>query len=209
MVLYHSLPGTEIKRFFTTASRGQKSNGSLPQPPGDRNQMVLYHSLPGTEIKRFFTTASRVQKSNGSLPQPPGDRNQMVLYHSLPGTEIKWFFTTASRGQKSKDSLPQPPGHHNSKNEHHHPSYFNTKAKFYEGITSKFDKNALSRGGSQVRGPYLSKLRRAEVGAKIVGVFRVKNHDFTTKYHIFSNFRGARARPPGSVPAKAHWGCGW
>ena len=30
------------------------------------------------------------------------------------------------------------------------------------------------------------------------GVFRVKNHDFTPKNHIFSNFRGGacRVRPP-------------
>ena len=45
---------------------------------------------------------------------------------------------------------------------------------------------------------------RAEGGAKIFGVFRVKNHDFTQKNHIFSNFRGARAGcapPPGSAPA--------
>ena len=28
---------------------------------------------------------------------------------------------------------------------------------------------------------------------KILGVFRVKNHDFTPKNHILSNFRGARA----------------
>ena len=35
--------------------------------------------------------------------------------------------------------------------------------------------------GYQVRGggAHLNKLRRAEGGAKIVGVFRVKNHDFT------------------------------
>ena len=33
----------------------------------------------------------------------------------------------------------------------------------------------------------------AEGGAKTFGVFRVKNHDFTQKNHIFSNFRGARA----------------
>jgi hypothetical protein len=33
----------------------------------------------------------------------------------------------------------------------------------------------------------------AEGGAKIFAVFRVKNHDFTPKNHIFSNFRGARA----------------
>jgi hypothetical protein len=30
----------------------------------------------------------------------------------------------------------------------------------------------------------------AEGSAKIVGVFRVKNHDFTPKNYIFSNFRG-------------------
>ena len=42
-------------------------------------------------------------------------------------------------------------------------------------------------------GADLKKLRRAEGGAKIVGVFRVKNHDFTPKNHIFSNFREARA----------------
>jgi hypothetical protein len=41
-------------------------------------------------------------------------------------------------------------------------------------------------------------LRRAEGGAKIVGVFRVKNHDFKPKNHIFSNFRGdaRRVLPP-------------
>jgi hypothetical protein len=33
----------------------------------------------------------------------------------------------------------------------------------------------------------------AEGGAKIFGVFRVKNHDFTPKNHISSNFRGACA----------------
>ena len=57
--------------------------------------------------------------------------------------------------------------------------------------------------GFQVReGAHLKKLRRAEGGAKIVGVFRVKNHDFTPKNHIFSNFRGAGApgAPPGSAP---------
>jgi hypothetical protein len=73
---------------------------------------------------------------------------------------------------------------------------------------------------------HLKKLRRAEGGAKIFGVFRVKNHDFTQKNvifpilggggrnfwgisceksrfyakknHIFTNFRGSarRVRPP-------------
>jgi hypothetical protein len=33
-----------------------------------------------------------------------------------------------------------------------------------------------------------------EGGANIFGVFRVKNHDFAPKNHIFSNFRGGWAR---------------
>ena len=36
------------------------------------------------------------------------------------------------------------------------------------------------------------------------GVFRVKNHDFTPKNYIFSNFRGGARRvlpPPESAPA--------
>ena len=39
-------------------------------------------------------------------------------------------------------------------------------------------------------GAHLKKLGRAEGGAKICGVFRVKNHDFTPKKSYFSNFRG-------------------
>jgi hypothetical protein len=38
----------------------------------------------------------------------------------------------------------------------------------------------------------------AEGGAKIFGVFHVKNHDFTPKNHIFSNFRG------GAPPLMCH-----
>ena len=41
--------------------------------------------------------------------------------------------------------------------------------------------------GFQVRGAHLKTLHRAEGGAKIVGVFRVKNYDFTPKNLIFSN----------------------
>jgi hypothetical protein len=38
-------------------------------------------------------------------------------------------------------------------------------------------------------GAYLKKLRRAEGGAKMFGVFRVKNHDFTPKHlFFFKNF---------------------
>ena len=48
----------------------------------------------------------------------------------------------------------------------------------------------------------------AEGGAKIVEVFRVKNHDFTPKKSYFLQFEGERARvrspppslPPGSAP---------
>ena len=58
--------------------------------------------------------------------------------------------------------------------------------------------------GFQVRGgAHLKKLRRAEGGAKNFGVFRVKNHDFTQKNHIFSNYRGGgmrRVRPPPMDP---------
>ena len=47
-------------------------------------------------------------------------------------------------------------------------------------------------------GAHLNKLSRAEEGTKNIGVFRVKNHDFTPKNNIFSNFRGGgelRVRP--------------
>ena len=53
-------------------------------------------------------------------------------------------------------------------------------------------------------GAYLKKLCRSEGGTKIFGAFRVKNHDFTPKNHIFSNLRGGACRvcpPPGSAPA--------
>ena len=43
--------------------------------------------------------------------------------------------------------------------------------------------------GFQVRGAHLKKLRRAEGGEKIFGVFRVKNHDFTPKNHIIFFFK--------------------
>jgi hypothetical protein len=57
--------------------------------------------------------------------------------------------------------------------------------------------------GFQAREGALKKIDRAEGGANIFGVFRVKNHDFMSKNHIFSNFRGGAhrvAHPPGSAP---------
>jgi hypothetical protein len=41
-------------------------------------------------------------------------------------------------------------------------------------------------------GTHLKKLRRAEEGANILGVFRVKNHYFTPKNHSFYNYGGRR-----------------
>jgi hypothetical protein len=48
--------------------------------------------------------------------------------------------------------------------------------------------------GFQVRGAHLKKLRRAEEGANILGVFRVKNHYFTPKNHSFYNYGGRREK---------------
>jgi hypothetical protein len=61
---------------------------------------------------------------------------------------------------------------------------------FYSGADPGFQ----VRGG----GERLKKWCRVEGGAKIFGVFRVKNHDFMPKNHIFSNFKGGarRMRPP-------------
>jgi hypothetical protein len=49
--------------------------------------------------------------------------------------------------------------------------------------------NAGADPGFKVRGAHLKKMRRAEGGAKNVGVFRVKNHDFTLKNQIFFQWR--------------------
>ena len=43
-------------------------------------------------------------------------------------------------------------------------------------------------------GAHLKKLRRADGGAKNVGVFRVKKYDFTPKNHILSNCGGRREK---------------
>ena len=46
--------------------------------------------------------------------------------------------------------------------------------------------HAIIRGGSRISsygGAHLKKMRRAEGGANIFGVFRVKNQDFTPKNH--------------------------
>ena len=59
------------------------------------------------------------------------------------------------------------------------------------------NKPASTYAGFQVRGgAHLKKLRRAEGGANNFGVFRVKNHDFTPKNHIFPILGGAARRVP-------------
>jgi hypothetical protein len=50
--------------------------------------------------------------------------------------------------------------------------------------------NSGADPGFQVRGAHVKKLRRVEGGAKSFGVFRVKNHDFTPKNHIFPMAEG-------------------
>ena len=47
-------------------------------------------------------------------------------------------------------------------------------------------------------GAHLKKLCKAEGGAKFLGVFRVKNHDFTSKIIFFPILGGST--PPGSAP---------
>ena len=60
--------------------------------------------------------------------------------------------------------------------------YNNHTQKFYDCIQGRIQDSKL--GG----GVHLKKLRRAVGGAKIFGVFRVKNHDLTPKNLIFFQF---------------------
>ena len=52
-------------------------------------------------------------------------------------------------------------------------------------------------------GAHLKKLRRAEGGAKMFGVFRVQNHDFTPKNLFFPILGGAP--PPPDPPLVYVW----
>ena len=58
--------------------------------------------------------------------------------------------------------------------------------------------------GFQARGAHLIKLRRAKGGAKMFGVIHVKNHDYTPKNHIYSNFRGGLRRVPPPLDPPLH-----
>ena len=59
--------------------------------------------------------------------------------------------------------------------------------------------------GFQVRGgAHLKKLHRAEEGTKILGVFRVKNHYFTPKNHIFYTIAEGGAKIFGVFRVKNH-----
>ena len=60
-----------------------------------------------------------------------------------------------------------------------------TESQLYDRIQGRIQDFKLG-------GAHLKKLRRAEGGAKMFGIFRVKNHDFTPKNHIFTILGGAR-----------------
>jgi hypothetical protein len=60
--------------------------------------------------------------------------------------------------------------------------------------------NSEADPGFQVRGAHLKELHRAEGGAEIFGVFRVKNHDFTQKKIIFFPILGGVEPPPLDPP---------
>jgi hypothetical protein len=61
---------------------------------------------------------------------------------------------------------------------------------YFSLFMTKIHTTAGADPGFQVRGggAHLKKLRRAEEGAKMLGVFRVKNHDFTPKKSYFLQF---------------------
>ena len=69
----------------------------------------------------------------------------------------------------------------------------------YNDINKLLSTSGADPGFKDRGGVHLKKLRRAEGGANIFGVFRVKNHDFTPKNHIFSNSRG------GGAPGAPSW----
>ena len=68
-------------------------------------------------------------------------------------------------------------------------SFFKSNSYLDFKRTKIITPNTGADTGFQVSGD-LKKLCRAERGAKIFWVFRVKNHDFTPTNLIFSNFRG-------------------
>jgi hypothetical protein len=68
----------------------------------------------------------------------------------------------------------------------------NTTQEYHRNTNKRKQYTTGADPGFPVRGAHLKKLRRAEGGAKIFGVFRVKNHDFTPKKYIFSNCGGRR-----------------
>ena len=62
---------------------------------------------------------------------------------------------------------------------------------YLKGRIKRINKQYSIQGRIQdfkLRGAHFKTLRRAEGGAKIFGLFRVKNHDFTPKNPIFFQF---------------------
>jgi hypothetical protein len=80
-----------------------------------------------------------------------------------------------------------------------HPRFHGRRRFPFGPLQGRIQDFKLGGGGGRA---HIKKLRRAERGAKFVWVFRVKNHYFTQKNLLFSNFRGAPgALPPRSAPA--------
>ena len=59
----------------------------------------------------------------------------------------------------------------------------------------------------KLRGAHLKK--NAPNGGSICGVFRVKNHDFTPKNLIVSNFKGGGGGAPGAPPPRSAPDIAW
>ena len=75
---------------------------------------------------------------------------------------------------------------------------------FFNMLVQKWHTPGADPGFQVGGGRALKKMRGTEGGAKMFGVFHVKNHDFTPKNHIFSNFGRGSVRqvhpPPLDLP---------
>ena len=77
----------------------------------------------------------------------------------------------------------------------------------HECVQGRIQDFKLGGGGGGGGGAaYLKKFAPSRGwGAKIFEVIRVKNHDFTPKNHIFSNFRGGGGRTRRAPPWIRPW----
>ena len=115
-------------------------------------------------------------------------------------SSTSWSFRCQSLGSSSQDVLPPVSAIQTDGFQGFTACVFRRP----DGVRAVFpDPGADAR--FQVRGGALKKIAPSGGRRENFWVFRVKNHDFTPKNHIFSNFRGGGARagcarPPGSAP---------